>query len=183
MHQTVIWKQKMEDGMEYCTFQYDSRMSIEGTVIARPQDDHWLIQYKVDTDKEGITQGVHIKFRHGEGEQIVQIRRQQDGQWFSNGLVLPACAGLSFIDIGVTPATNSLPIRAFQLKVGEAQTFSAVWVRFPQLTVEPLHQKYERLDESTYRYTSIESGYTALLEVDEHGIVTDYEGEWTALHH
>jgi len=181
MNQSVIWKQQMGNGMEYCTFTYEPVTSIQGTVIMKQDDENWYIQYKVDSDLNGVTQDVNLMFQNGDGERIVQINRHEDGQWFLNGHLLPACAGLSFIDIGVTPATNSLPIRAFQLKAGESRVFSAAWVRFPQLTVQPLHQKYERLDEFTYRYSSIESGYTALLQMDANGIVTDYVGEWISL--
>lgn len=108
MYQTVIWKQQMGCGMEYCTFICDPVISIRGTVIMKQKDDNWLIQYGVNSDKNGVTQDVNVKFQNGDGERIIQINRHEDGQWFSNGHSLPACAGLSFIGIGVTPASNSL---------------------------------------------------------------------------
>jgi hypothetical protein len=54
----------------------------------------------------------------------------------------------------------------------------AAWVRFPDLALEPLPQEYERLAESRYRYSSRGGSFVAQLEVDEHGLVLDYEGQW-----
>ncbi|MBG9795423.1 hypothetical protein ABD76_24370 [Paenibacillus dendritiformis] len=58
---------------------------------------------------------------------------------------------------------------------------SAVWICFPQLTVQPLKQSYERLEDNAYLYRSIASGYTARLEVDDNGIVLVYEDQWASL--
>ncbi len=56
---------------------------------------------------------------------------------------------------------------------------SVFWlVRFPQLEVARLAQRYTRLRERLYRYESRSGAFTALDEVDELGLVVDYEGMW-----
>jgi hypothetical protein len=41
-----------------------------------------------------------------------------------------------------------------------------------------LQQRYTRLAERRYRYESLESGFAAILDVDEDGLVLTYEGLW-----
>ena len=51
------------------------------------------------------------------------------------------------------------------------------WISAPELTVRPMRQGYTRLAERRYLYESLEgSGFKAELEVDEDGLVIDYEG-------
>ena len=72
-----------------------------------------------------------------------------------------------------------MAIRRLQLAVGERSgPLTMAWVRFPELTVEPLAQKYERLEERRYRYTSRDGAFRADLTVDDDDLVIDYEGVW-----
>ena len=80
------------------------------------------------------------------------------------------------IDIAVTPFTNTLPIRRLNLEVGEAAEIDVVYVTVPDLTLSPAPQRYTRLDDRIYRFESLDSGYTADITVDDHGLVTDYPG-------
>jgi uncharacterized protein len=50
-------------------------------------------------------------------------------------------------------------------------------VKFPELTVQALSQRYTRLAENTYRYTS-NTGFSADIVVDDLGLVTSYPGGW-----
>jgi hypothetical protein len=47
------------------------------------------------------------------------------------------------------------------------------------LTIEAADQRYVRLADDTYRYTS--GDFTADLTVDPDGVVTDYPGLWRRL--
>jgi uncharacterized protein len=55
---------------------------------------------------------------------------------------------------------------------------TAAWVRFPELTIEPLPQRYIRLADRRYHYESAGGAFIAEIEVDDLGIVTTYEGGW-----
>ncbi len=81
------------------------------------------------------------------------------------------------VDLSVTPATNTLPIRRLALAEGAAAAVTAAWVRFPALTVEPLPQRYTRLGGGRYRYES-DTGFVTEIESDDLGLVTRYGGGW-----
>jgi uncharacterized protein len=83
------------------------------------------------------------------------------------------------VDLGFTPATNTLPIRRLGLEVGEAAELAVAWLRWPTLRVERAEQRYERLARDRYRYSS--GDFEADLTVDEHGLVVEYEGVWRAV--
>jgi uncharacterized protein len=91
---------------------------------------------------------------------------------------IPAVAGCLDVDLAFTPATNLLPLRRLGLAVGESREMTAAWVRFPDLSVEPLAQRYTRLDEHRVRYESLGGAFTAELEVDELGLVVTYPPLW-----
>jgi hypothetical protein len=89
-----------------------------------------------------------------------------------------ALHGLTDVDLGITPATNTLPIRRLDPAIGESVAVTAAWVRFPELTVESLPQTYTRLAERRYRYESAGGAFVAAIEVDDLGLVIAYEGGW-----
>ena len=79
-------------------------------------------------------------------------------------------------DLSVTPATNTLPIRRLNLGIGKSKSVVA-WIRFPELTVQPLSQRYARTAENIYRYGS-DTGFSAEIVVDDLGLVIAYPGGW-----
>ncbi len=98
--------------------------------------------------------------------------------WTVSGTPRPDLAGCVDLDLSITPSTNTLPIRRLGLEVGDGLEVTAAWVRFPELRVEPLRQRYTRLDATRYRYESLDSGYSAVLETDADGLVVAYPGLW-----
>jgi len=155
----------------------------------------WFLVGKIDTDSEGVPSKIAYQVVCGESWStriaIVKIRRGrmrarqslwagQDGTWFSHGGVeRPDLVGCTDVDLEASPSTNTLPIRRLRLDVDEAREVRAAWVRFPELTVEPLRQRYTRIGEDRYRYESLDSGFSADIDVDDAGLVVHYPGGWT----
>lgn len=110
--------------------------------------------------------------------QVLELRRDDEGRWWGNGKRLDGLDGAADVDLGFTPATNTLPIRRLSLKVGEAADLRAAWVRFPSLRVEPLPQRYSRLAGRRYRYESRGGAFVADLQVDARGLVIGYGDLW-----
>lgn len=139
------------------------------------------LTYEVGCRSDGSTHWAQGRVQSERGEMSWTVRREDSGIWLFNGEPQPRLANCQDVDIGVTPATNTLPIRRIGLQVRASQTFSAAWVRFPDLTVEPLAQRYTGLSSDVYRYESLQSGFQSTLRVDEQGIVQDYFGLWSIL--
>jgi hypothetical protein len=102
---------------------------------------------------------------------------EQRRWWDASGELQPL-RGCVDVDLGVSPSTNTLPIRRLGLEVGAAAEIGAAWVRFPELDVTRLDQRYTRLDARRYRYQSLPDGRAYAIEVDDRGLVRRYEDGW-----
>ena len=112
------------------------------------------------------------------GSQSLALDTDGAGHWRDGeGRTLPALDGCLDIDIWPTPFTNTFPLRRQPLALGERREFRMVWVSAPALAVRPMRQGYTRLADRRYLYENLEgSGFRADLEVDEDGVVLDYQG-------
>lgn len=141
------------------------------------------LDYAVECDPTWLTRAVLVD---GEADgRPVRFALSADGagNWTADGQVLSAVSGALDIDLGFTPATNTLPIRRLALQVGESAKVRCAWLRFPELRLEALDQTYEKMTERSYRYTSNVDGelFSARLDTDAYGLVVHYEGLWVAV--
>jgi hypothetical protein len=114
------------------------------------------------------------------GNQTVEIELAVDAarRWRLNGAECPEVAGCIDLDLNFSPSTNLLPIRRLGLAIGHEAAVRAAWLRFPSFTLEPLEQRYRRLDAATYRYESAGGRFVTELQVNSAGFVTHYPGFW-----
>jgi len=139
----------------------------------------WSVEYRIAFDGGWGTLGTEISVhRAGHSRQLV-LRRELSGLWLADDCEVEECRGALDVDLGVTPSTNTSAIRRLGLAVGASADLTAAWVRFPDLAVQPLPQRYTRLGERTYLYESLRDGvvvFHARLEVDGTGLIERYEG-------
>jgi uncharacterized protein len=161
---------------EHCTISVrDAGLSLIGTVLGADGGLPVRIEYKVLADGTGATTAVHVRDGRGFGQRTLTLARDAKGSWTVDGTLDPALKGCVDVDLGCTPATNTLPIRRLRLGVGSSRAIEAAWVRFPELSVTRVTQTYTRLDEFTYRYAS--GTFEAEVYVDDEGVVASY-GPW-----
>ncbi len=102
-----------------------------------------------------------------------------NGHWTEDGREVPVVEGCVDVDLGWSPSTNMLPIRRLNLPVGgDSGIINAAWVKFPDLAIEVLPQRYQRLASDLYRYSSRNGEFAAEIRVDTHGVPIEYEGFW-----
>ncbi len=150
----------------------DSGLSLVGTVLGADGGLPLRIEYRVLTDAAGLTTAVHVREQRGFGQHALTLVRDVKGAWTGDGIPLRALRGCTDVDLGVSPSTNTLPIRRLRLPVGASATINAAWIPFPGVAVERVAQTYTRLDEFTYRYAS--GSFTAELTVDDDALVIAY---------
>jgi uncharacterized protein len=186
---TVLWERIDVPGTEWCALgATPDGWRLAGKVMPADAGAPAVVRYEIALADDWSTHDVRILRLTGDS-QVERLRLSADGlgHWrvdrdpgrggaADRGETLPA--GMIDVDLGCSPATNTLPIRRLAPGIGEAIEVTALWVRFPQLTVEPLPQRYVRLTERRYRYESGEGAFVTELEVDDLGLVTTYEGGW-----
>ncbi|MPY16028.1 putative glycolipid-binding domain-containing protein [Paenibacillus glucanolyticus] len=178
--QSLLWNRHDLPSLEHSRlYQHQEGFTLTGTVVASLDTQPLHCSYEVKTTSGWKTREVRIHLSNGTKEQSLHLKQDEDNRWWSSGTELRSFAGMNDIDLGITPSTNTLPIRRLQLKPGESASMIAVWIQFPSLTVSPLPQRYTRTGERSYRYESNNGAYQADLEVDEHGLVTKYADVWS----
>jgi hypothetical protein len=175
----VAWKSLLINGTDYCALWYTAEgWLLKGTAVGVLKDQRpMLANYEVHCDDNWLTHRVQVERTIGSDVKTLSLSVESRGVWRSSGQELPALRGCDDVDLAVTPATNTLPIRRLNLQVGSSESVIAAWVKFPELTVQPLSQRYTRLAKSTYRYQS-NTGFSAEIVVDDFGLVTAYPGGW-----
>jgi uncharacterized protein len=175
MIQRRRWKRLDVPGVE--DFREDGR-GFEGQVqVGSPPG--WEASYRVLFEDSWATIRAEASVRDAGGTRTLTIRRDPSGRWFDGHREIETCRGALDVDLGLTPSTNTSAIRRLGLVVGARAELTAAWVRFPELTVEPLRQRYSRLGERAYQYESLREGevvFRAHLDLDATGLAERYQG-------
>src|SRR5579864_8731415 len=176
----VMWCRVLDDlSVEHARFERtESGREIAGAVMIAEQGAPLRVDYRIACDEDWRTRTVEVHTAWQGARRILRLERDPGGRWRRDGEPSPELDGCSDVDLEVTPATNALPINRLRLPVGGRREILAAWVRVPSLRVLATPQAYERLAESRYRYTSLGSGFTAVVDVDQEGLPTEYEGIW-----
>jgi uncharacterized protein len=179
LKRAVVWKSLLIDGRDYCgLWRTAEGWLLKGTVVGVLKDQRpMLASYEIHCDENWLTHRVQVECTVGNDAKTLSLRVEKRGVWHSTGQELRDIQGCDVVDLAVTPATNTLAIRRLSLQVGSSESIIAAWVKFPDLTVKPLSQRYTRLDQNTYHYAS-NTGFSAGITVDDLGLVTTYAGGW-----
>lgn len=163
-------------------FDLDERGSdvvLNGWVVAAVDGTACAASYEVVADPGWVTRRVLIILA-SDSDRTLTIDHDGEGGWSVDGVPRPDLFSCRDVDLGISPSTNTLPIRRLRTGVGDVVHLDAAWVRFPQMTVEVLSQTYERIGDSSYRYSS--TNFQRNLEVDDDGVVVRYGDDlWQAV--
>jgi hypothetical protein len=136
-----------------------------------------LARYEVCCDENWLTRRVQVERTIGKDTKTLSLSVENRGLWRSSGQELNEVRGCLDVDLSVTPATNTLPIRRLDLDIGKSESVTAAWIKFPDLEIRPLSQRYTRIGMNIYRYES-DTGFSAEIVVDDLGLVINYPGGW-----
>ena len=180
---SLLWRRLGRAGLEHFRmWEGEDGPRLAGTVLLDDEGGGapWEARYEVACSPAWETRYVRVELARGAGTRRLELAVDAAGHWRVDGEPRDDLAGCVDVDLSATPSTNTLPIRRLgpALGVGEGRETTAAWVRFPQLRVETLPQRYTRLDERRWLYESGGGSFVAELEVDEAGVVTRYAGGW-----
>ncbi|HEU4784161.1 MAG TPA: putative glycolipid-binding domain-containing protein [Ktedonobacterales bacterium] len=180
-----VWIPEDEPGIEDVRLAHDATSVLfSGTLIRLLEGLPLHLSYTLRCDTEWCVRELRMTGESAAaGDHTFHLFSDGAGNWHDDkGQTLDALQGCIDVDIMLTPLTNTLPIRRLQLAPGESREISVVYVAAPDLSIRPFRQRYTRLDDADggqrYRYESVESGFTAVLPVDDDGFVIDYPGIW-----
>jgi uncharacterized protein len=173
---TINWLLVADSGSERADLWQDrDGWAIEGTVNAFVEEPI-RVAYAVRCSPDWKTRAVTVNESRQDGERSFELVANDERRWWMDGEPVPALEGCVDVDLGVTPSTNTLPIRRLGLEVGESAEIDAAWIRFPELDVVRASQRYTRLSDRHYLYQS--KSFQAEIDVDDLGLVVTYAGIW-----
>jgi hypothetical protein len=100
-----------------------------------------LANYEVRCDENWLTHRVHVERTIGKDTKTLSLSVANSGLWCCSGQEVADVRGCLDVDLAVTPATNALPIRRFDLGIGKSESLTAAWIKFPELELQPLSQR------------------------------------------
>jgi uncharacterized protein len=177
---TVLWRGVETGALDRCRLETGpDGLRLSGTVLTAEFGYPLDVRYLVETASDGLTRRVELELDGGAVRRVLLADGAGHWRW-EDGPELPEVAGALDVDLTVTPATNTLPIRRLAgLDVGQAADFKMAWVQFPGLEVLDSAQRYERLAPDHWRFST--GDFTAELLVDPEGLVLDYSGLFRSL--
>jgi hypothetical protein len=181
---TILWQDLATGALDHCQLAaVPDGLQLTGTVLTPAFGTPLEVSYRVEADQAGHTRVAYLTLDEGDGLSSHTLLADGAGRWaWEGGPDLDAVAGALDVDLTVTPATNTLPIRRLAgLSVGEAAELRMAWVQFPELEVIPSAQRYERLAADRWRFST--GDFSAELLVDPGGLVLEYGGLFRSLAH
>jgi uncharacterized protein len=180
--QVVIWQADFAPGLEILDITSWSTDSIHVDSIVQGVADGQVfkMRYRFFLNLDWTVISVHFTELPGFDE-VDLYPKEATHSWSTPSFLyeLDDLKDCPLIDISFTPFTNTLAIKQLKLEVGQSADVRALYVESPTLGFKVSEQRYERLSEFEYRYTSLGSGFTAVITVDQDDLVVSYPGLFT----
>jgi hypothetical protein len=177
----VLWRRLDRPGHEAARLIFhDPFWHLGGTAVFEHEGVPCRVEYLVACSSGWQT--LHAKIAGWIGTKCVRLDVASDShhRWRLNGEECAAVDGCIDLDLEFSPATNVLPIRRLGLPVGGRADLTSAWLRFPQLTLEPLVQVYRHVSDHTYQYEALGGTFATELDVSPSGMVLRYPELWEA---
>lgn len=188
----VVWEGVGEWRAEVC----DVRLTGSGMTASGTQTGvsplPYRMHYRLDATFEGfVTRSLEVLVTTAGGNRRLQLVHDGGGGWAATTEVsgawdlpppggdLAAVTGALDCDLGLCPATNTMPVLRHGLhRAPGERDFLMAWVSVPDLGVFPSRQRYEHVrltpSGSVVRYVGEHRDFVGELELDRHGLVEVY---------
>jgi hypothetical protein len=179
LERVIVWRRLDLPGAEYCKLSFENeKWCLKGSVVLVLESRPLQVQYQIRCNAGWETEEVTVNLDIDGSEEALQLLVDEQHRWWAAGRELTDLQGCVDIDLGVTPSTNTLPIRRLGLAIGQTQNVRAAWIKFPSLEARPFPQTYTRIGENLYRYESNNGSFMAEIKVDTSGLVSYYPDGW-----
>ncbi|WP_312287807.1 putative glycolipid-binding domain-containing protein [Chryseobacterium gleum] len=171
---TLIWKGIFYQSLEYFNLHSDDKgYTVESKIIGCHEDKIYVLNYKILSDKDWNVQDFLIESEINTVKRTFSGKRNQN-HWKINGVVHSEFNNFKFIDISLTPFTNTLPINNLKLAENSSQEIKVIYIDVLNKVIKPVTQQYTRISADQYRYDNLQTDFTADISVDESGLIVNY---------
>jgi hypothetical protein len=122
LKRVVAWKNIPMNGTDYCALWRTAEgWLLKGTVIGVLEDQRPMVaSYEIHCDENWLTHRVQVERTIGGDVKTLSLSVESRGVWRISGQELAKVRGCLDVDLAVTPATNTLPIRRLDIPIGKS---------------------------------------------------------------
>ena len=176
MQKSILWEGIANDTEEHCAVNF-----LDTGIIVRSEVEGWAetvavyAEYTIKLDLQWNVREFEIEFHVSDHQHAFHLIADTAGNWTDkSGTAYPEFKECTFIDITLTPFTNSLPINNLRMTIGESREFDLIYIDVLEAQMRIDRQKYTKLSSNNYRFENDGGKFTADITVDEDGFVIDY---------
>lgn len=169
---TRIWRRLDDPGLEMFHLSSEAEGFSALSTIVFAGEEAFGMSYAWQLDEHMRTRHLELRLTSPTARQM-RIERLESG-WKIDGKDRPDLAACQEIDLSATPFCNTLAMRLLK---GSGE-LTVLYVDLPSMRTGPARQRYEWYGGNRWRFFSLGSadGFEADIEVDDRGLVLNYEG-------
>ncbi|MBL0912112.1 MAG: putative glycolipid-binding domain-containing protein [Bacteroidia bacterium] len=173
----ILWTGRAYYSLEHCQlYGTAGGMRVESVIAGIYEGNIYRVDYRLHTNPQWETQYLELQSRYGDRWENIVLKSDTRDSRTLNGQPAPQFDGCLDVDIPLTPFTNTLPIRRLDLREGEEQLISIIYLDLIAGEIRPVQQKYRRISEYVYHYENVPNDFEADIQVNAEGLVVDYPG-------
>ncbi|PWN70493.1 hypothetical protein C1631_011025 [Chryseobacterium phosphatilyticum] len=170
---TLIWQGITYQSLEYFTLREHENYTVESKIIGCYQNQIYSVDYKLIIDKEWNILEFQIESEINTVKSKMAGRKLYD-EWEINNVINEDFKNFKFIDISLTPFTNTLPVNNLQLPENTSRKIDVIYIDILNQHIKPVQQQYTRKNINEYLYENLQNDFKANVLVDQKGLVTYY---------
>jgi uncharacterized protein len=172
----LFWRRTGVPGLERLALSvFDDAILAESTVICL-EDGGFRLDHRWKLTPDWRALSLEVERWGVAGCARLRLERT-DGGWSVDGVRRADLGGAEEPDLSITPFCNTFPIRRTPAGAGESLTLDTCFVDGAAMVVARSRQRYDRLGPDRLRYVDLglSAGFEAELQVDERGLVLQYQ--------
>jgi len=175
VQKSIVWRGLDIDTEEHCSVNYTAT-----GIVVRSEIEGWAgttavyTEYVLELHANWSVKCVSIRYTVGTDSQHFDFELTETGWVDKNGSDCPEFAGCRYVDISLTPFTNTLAVNGLDLEVGQGAEVEVLYFDILENEVRTDAQRYTRLSDTIYRFENQGGSFTADVEFDTDGFVTHY---------
>lgn len=172
----LLWRGLINKSWEHCKIDtVESGYKIASEIVGNHDNNTYTVNYLISTDDQWNVQDFEISCEM-EGQRKQVYGKKNGSNWLINGQVVATFEDFKYIDIAITPLTNTLPIKGLALHVDESQIIDVIYIDILNDEIKPFKQKYTKLSKERYHYENMETDFASSILIDRNGMVKTYPG-------
>lgn len=172
----IIWKGILYHSLEYFNLIEDGEnYMVTSKIIGSFENTAYFVSYQITIDKNWLVQNFTVEYEvNGKKSNLKGLKN--GNSWNINDTDRPEFSDFKYIDISLTPFTNTLPINNLNLPEGQFSEINVIYINILDDKIIPVKQQYTKIGKSGYIYENIPKNFKAKISVDDSGLVENYPG-------